>query len=490
VVGNHTESGTLSSAHGARWNEKPGSGVQEDVQEMFDRELDDYLDRELAAHADPGVKPARDEEVSAEHASVHALAVEEEQWLRTLPPPVSAPENPSELEVGELQLPEHLKPVPAVAAAPAMPPSEEEARWAALPAPLPGLAPVPNLAQPGWNLPKVAGPRPGQWVLAGALLGASAVGLLAVGVLWSMRDSLPSRAQLVAAYAPAGTVSVVPPPLVASQEETIRFVKDSPLVRQPELLPVSWNQPVEGPESALPGPMVKGRVASPPEPPAASPKPVQVAVVQAAPAPEKPAEVATETRKPIQARKALPVQERKAEREVKEWYLKDTQDEAPLMQAPAIARAPAPPVKAAPPPPETKEYDELDKDFAQKLGFTGTAKPAPDPRSLQSVWIPPEPGEGSVERLTPEDIQKVVATHQPAVASCIQQHKEAIPGLKGGQFTMRWFVDPSGSTSGVAMETRALRGTAMASCIEDAVKGWKFPRSQTQLGPIRFPFVF
>jgi hypothetical protein len=84
----------------------------------------------------------------------------------------------------------------------------------------------------------------------------------------------------------------------------------------------------------------------------------------------------------------------------------------------------------------------------------------------------------------------VVIANQPAISSCIQQHKEAIPGLGGGKFMVRWFVLPSGSTQQVAMETKALRGTALATCIEQLVRSWKFPKHRTQMGPIRFPFVF
>jgi hypothetical protein len=148
--------------------------------------------------------------------------------------------------------------------------------------------------------------------------------------------------------------------------------------------------------------------------------------------------------------------------------------------------------KAEPPPatPAPSEYDEFDREFAQELGFTKEAvRKQPEPK-VKTVWIPPDPAQDIPRTLTPEDIQRVVVTNQPAITSCIQRNKEAIPGLNGGKFVMRWFIYPSGSTYGVAMETQALRGTALATCIEDLVKDWKFPKHQTQMGPIRFPFIF
>jgi hypothetical protein len=172
----------------------------------------------------------------------------------------------------------------------------------------------------------------------------------------------------------------------------------------------------------------------------------------------------------------------------------DTEEEIPFMQEPVAARAPEPvaTAKPAPPaPPKPSEYDELDREFARQLGFTEDAvRNEPEKHGVKSVWIPPAPGEDLPQTLKPEDIQQVVASHQPAITSCIQRHKDAIPGLNGGKFMMRWFIHPDGSTYQVAMETQALRGTAMATCIEDLVRGWEFPKHQTQMGPIRFPFIF
>ncbi|MFL5345489.1 MAG: AgmX/PglI C-terminal domain-containing protein [Hyalangium sp.] len=540
----------MSSVQGAKWKAQPGSGVQREMEEALDTELDAYLDRELSVQPDPALKPSPAAEKSAERLqSVLSMAAEEEQWLRTLPPPEAPAESAIELEAGECPIPAHLKPKPApeVELAPPAEALRPETSWVAPPAPLPGLAAVPYLSQPGQLLPVALVPAPAApnrtlWVVSGVLVGVSTASLLVVGMLWMVRNSLPDRTQVAAAYMPAGSVTAVQPPPSAPAPEPVLSVKDSPRSRPPEPLVADWHATTEGATSALPGPVVPGRLSASREPPpapaaptanpepqaaptpgtivqaaaSAEPKAVAepVAIARAAQQPSRPVEATggkapavtrsseplvastkAETVKPretAQARRAPATQERQARRDLEDPPLEDTQEETPFMQPPPVA--PAPVAKAEPPPaapPETSEYDEFDKEFARKLGFTGKpVQKAPESKGVKSVWIPPAPGETIQESLTPEDIQKVVVTNQPAITSCIRRNKDAIPGLSGGKFMMRWFVSPDGSTYGVAMETQALRGTALATCIEGLVKDWKFPKHQNQMGPIRFPFIF
>jgi hypothetical protein len=490
VVENPTESGTLSFFRGAEWKSRPGSSVQVDVQESLDTELDAYLDRELFVQPDPEVKPSPAAEKPAERLqSVLALAAQEEQWLRTLPAPEEPPaENSKDLESGECPLPEHLKPKPdsKVTLAPPVAPVLGEVPWTPLPTPLPGLAVVPTLAQPGWSpasvpVPVVTASSRAPWLMTGALIGVSAASLLVAGMLWHERERLPDRAQVMAAYAPAGTVTAVSPAPATPAPERVLSVKDSPLVRPPEPFLADWRNSAEGAVEALPGPVVPGRTSASNESPPPAPAPNPEPTVKAAP---------VKPRETPQPKRAAAVQER---RDVEDPSLEDTEEEPPFMQQPVAASAPVV-AKAEPQPAaedESGEFDEFDKEFARQLGFTKDAvRKVPESKGVKSVWIPPDPAQDLPESLTPEDIQKVVVTNQPAITSCIHRHKDAIPGLKGGKFMMRWFIYPTGSTYGVALETQALRGTALATCIEGLAKDWKFPRHRTQMGPIRFPFVF
>ncbi|WP_224249217.1 AgmX/PglI C-terminal domain-containing protein [Hyalangium gracile] len=520
MVENQTEAGALSFVRGAEWKGRPGSGVQQDVQEALDTELDAYLDRELFVQPEPEVKPPPVEEKPAERLQgVLALAAAEEQWLRTLPPPEEPAENSKDLDGGECPIPEHLKPklleeVEPIAPVAALP---VEAPWAPPQAPLPGLAVAPHLAQPGWNVPVVPAPAveaPNRtlWVTAGALVGVSAASLLVTGMLWMVRDSLPDRTQVAAAYVPAGTVAAVAPPPATAVPERVLSVKDSPLSLQSESAVGDWRTAKDASEEALPGPLVPGRVTASSEPaPQAEPAPgaiAQAAVIPQAgisPEPGAIAHAAQESLRPTQptnvksremaqARKVSAAQAAQERRDIEDPSLEETEEEMPFMQQPAVAQAPAPIAKAAAESTdaaEPGEYEEFDKEFARELGFTKDAvRKVPESKGVKSVWIPPDPAEAVPESLTPEDVQKVVVTNQPAIASCIRRHKESIPGLTVGRFVMRWFVYPSGSTYGIAMETQALRGTALATCIEGLVRDWKFPQHQTQMGPIRFPFVF
>jgi hypothetical protein len=135
-------------------------------------------------------------------------------------------------------------------------------------------------------------------------------------------------------------------------------------------------------------------------------------------------------------------------------------------------------------------YSELDEDFARELGFTDDAeKKAVDPSASRTVYVPPAPD--AKQHLTPDDVKAVVVANQPAITACIRQHARGTPVEGGGRFTVRWSVLPSGDTSGVAMDTDALRATPLARCIEDVVRRWKFPAHQVRMEePIRFPFVF
>ncbi|NNC19432.1 AgmX/PglI C-terminal domain-containing protein [Corallococcus exiguus] len=134
---------------------------------------------------------------------------------------------------------------------------------------------------------------------------------------------------------------------------------------------------------------------------------------------------------------------------------------------------------------------EIDEDFARELGFTDEAEAsAPKQAQEKTVYIPPAPT-SEREQLVPSDITNVVVTNQPAIATCVQNFKAGTALENGGRFQMRWSVDTAGTVSGVAMETDALKGSPLAGCIEDQVRGWKFPVHRVAMNtPVHYPFVF
>ncbi|MBN1206242.1 MAG: AgmX/PglI C-terminal domain-containing protein [Myxococcaceae bacterium] len=485
MVEDQTESGEQLSARGTVWNAGPGCGVQVNVKEALDTDLDAYLDRELVTQPAPEVKPMPAAEKSAERIQgVLALAAEETQWLRTLPPPELPAENSQDLEGGECPIPEHLKAQPAPEVSPAEPVASAplEAPWTPLPAPLPGLAAAPHLMQPGWSPPVApvaasAESRRMPWIAMGALAGVSAVSVLVAGMLWMERTRLPDAAQVTAAPVLAAPVAAVAPPPARPTAEPV------PSKSEPKLPAVAG--------------IAHAAVAVP------EPKVIPTAGVATGgstssqvkrPAPAVASAAAVQPRKAPQARGAPVVKKEQEREDVEDPYLEDMEDEAPSLADPAPAPAPAAVAKATPPaPPKESGFEELDEDFARELGFTPDATPkVPESKGPKNVYIPPDPNEPIAERLTPAEVQKVVVANRPAIASCVRRHKEAgIPGLSGGRFVMRWSVYPdSGATYDIAMETDVLKGTPLATCLQDLVRRWRFPRHRVQQDPIRFPFVF
>lgn len=485
--------------------EDPTSGVQPTVKEALDAELDAYLDRELLQKPTNGVRSALKAEKTAERLqSVLALAAEEEQWLGVKPPEELPEESTLDLDGGACEIPEHLKVKPEPGVSPELlgAPSRQEAPWAQLPVPLPGLAVAPPLAQQGLSAPApvAAAHSRTPWLVTGALAGVSAASVFVAAMLWMTRDAPQDPAQVRAADAAVGSVAkraVVP---ATPAPEPGLFVKDSPRPREPERLVADWAAVANGTVEALPGPWVPGRAVATREPPPRVPVPAPEVVASGdkagASGAKRPEPVKTEVLKPpekVQARRAPAVEERQTRRQLEDPALEEEEEELPVLQPPQEARAPAV-AKAEPPPAAPSEPGdgaEFDEEFARKLGFTpDAARKKPEPTAVKSVWVPPDPDASLPETLSPKEVQQVVIANQPAISSCIQRHKEAIPGVSGGKFMVRWFILPSGSTQQVAMETKALKGTALATCIEDLVRGWKFPKHRTQMGAIRFPFIF
>jgi hypothetical protein len=533
-------SSEVSDTRGGTWNSVAGAGVQVHVQDALDTDLDAYLDRELSILPAQELSSTPAAQKPAERLQgVLALAAEEEQWMRTLPPPEQPAENSKDLEGSACELPEHLKPKPApVMAAPvSVEPVLPVVAYVPVQASLPGLTAVP-VPVPPWSRPVVAAPdvpHRSRWRVAGALAGMGAAGALAASLLWMARDIQLGHEE---ASVVAETVTAAPP--MPSVPE--RFVESSPLQRQEQPLVAEWS--AAGP---LPGPGVPGRQAGSPvvqaqTAVAVQPKTEPVAQAVAAPEPKAeplarevapkpqlsevtgamaratqrlgylspvgaasaPKEVRGTTPAPAPSVKAEDAKPRRAAAEAKpeprrlieDPYLEDTEAETPFMQQPRqAAPAPAAVAKAMPAPsapPEPNLYEDLDEDFARELGFTPGSKPrVPESNGVKSVWVPPDPANDLPESLAPEQIQQVVVANQPAIVSCIKRFKDTVPGVSGGKFVVRWFVHPDGSTYGQMVETKELRGTALGTCIERLVPGWKFPKHRVkQQEPIRFPFIF
>ena len=129
--------------------------------------------------------------------------------------------------------------------------------------------------------------------------------------------------------------------------------------------------------------------------------------------------------------------------------------------------------------------DDFDELFGTKKP-AATTKPA---GKTSTVYVPPEPGGGTLERLQQSDIMQVVLNNKPAIMKCVNEQRQKDPSLSG-KLVMRWTVQTSGKTTSVSCRTDEFRSSYMATCITGIIKGWSFPKHQKQGDPIDFPFTF
>ncbi len=241
------------------WNSAARSGVQLRVNDALDTELDAYLDRELSSQPASSLSSSQEVARSAERLQgVLALATEEEQWLRSLPPEQSA-ESAKELASQEVAIPEHLKAKPAPEQpsplTPVPVPTEPQQlviTYVPLLPTQPGLMTIPVPEQP-WNAPVTPAPaRRGRWLAAGAVVGVS-TGVLAAGLLWMMRAPLPEAAEVTQAHLSQVSVTAAALSPVRAPERGL-LVESSPLQRSPQPLVADWSA-----AGSLPGPVVPGQ---------------------------------------------------------------------------------------------------------------------------------------------------------------------------------------------------------------------------------------
>lgn len=82
----------------------------------------------------------------------------------------------------------------------------------------------------------------------------------------------------------------------------------------------------------------------------------------------------------------------------------------------------------------------------------------------------------------------VVRNHRSELRNCATKYKEQ--GGSSGSVVMSWAIEPDGRTSGVKV-AKGQEHAGMARCLEELIKGWRFPSySGPKMEPIEFPFQF
>ncbi|GMU05165.1 hypothetical protein ASNO1_14170 [Corallococcus caeni] len=498
--------------------------------ETFDAELDACLDRALTA-------PSEDDDTVPESFATGPLrtlldlASTEESWMQSLPPPSNdnaEPELTLSAEAANFVIPEWLRAEespssaseePSCGAVTAWDPAAPAPAWATPGSPAAAYAPQPWMPYapeaPEPPPPAIAdastrilGMSPMSFVSAVAM-GALAAGLLVVaGLRLTSKDDPHAAQPAPQAQAVLGTVAGAPQRTVGTTaaqvgapgtqgvaaaqqgasaaqagvqgtqayfgtqatpdfQQSLAGGVNTPSLTdaQRAAQALTPNTPVlAGPASA--GLTTGLHTLSPDPTPSTQPAPV------------------TKKKAPV-AQRAATLEAPEDTGEVREMSFGGEISEEELAQA-RQAAAEAEAEEAAQP------ESEIDEDFARELGFTDEAEAsAPKQAQEKTVYIPPAPTTSEREQLTPADVTNVVVTNQPAIATCVQNFKAGTALENGGRFQVRWSVDTSGTVSGVAMETEALKGSPLAGCIEDQVRGWKFPVHRVAMNaPVRFPFVF
>jgi len=86
------------------------------------------------------------------------------------------------------------------------------------------------------------------------------------------------------------------------------------------------------------------------------------------------------------------------------------------------------------------------------------------------------------------DIQSVVDANAAAVNSCYTKELKKSPDLKG-KLTVSISVNPAGKVSGVKVLEDSVGG-GVASCVQNKIRGWAFPRGKKGMVTVNQTFVF
>ncbi|RKH58148.1 hypothetical protein D7W81_29665 [Corallococcus aberystwythensis] len=497
--------------------------------ETFDAELDACLDLALST------EPSEDDDIVPESFATGPLrtlldlASTEESWMQSLPPPSNDNTEPQltlSAEAANFVIPEWLraeesKQEASCGAVTSWSPAAPSPAWATPGSPAEAYAPQPWMPYapeaPEPPPPAIAdastrilGMSPMSFVSAVAM-GALAAGLLVVaGLRLTSKDDPRAVQPAPQAQALAGTVTGAPQRVVgmqagapgtqgvaAAQQGTSAAQAGAPsfMGTQAHLgAPGTpdFSQSIAGAVNtpALTDAQRAAQALTPNTPVLAGPASAGLTTglhtLAPDPTPSTQSAPVTKKKAPV-AQRAATLEAPEDTGEVREMSFGGEISEEELAQA-RQAAAEAEAEEAAQP------GSEFDEDFAREMGFTDEAEsPEASARKQaqeKTVYVPPAPT-SERESLTPSDVTNVVVTNQPAIAACVQNFKAGTALENGGRFQMRWSVDTAGTVSGVAMETEALKGSPLAGCIEDQVRGWKFPVHRVAMNaPVRFPFVF
>ncbi len=89
-----------------------------------------------------------------------------------------------------------------------------------------------------------------------------------------------------------------------------------------------------------------------------------------------------------------------------------------------------------------------------------------------------------------EAIRRVIREHIREIRNCYEKELQRSPDLYG-KIVLEWDIEEEGRVSRCVVKSNALGNDAVANCIVNRLKTWKFPDPpKDQIGRVIFPFVF
>jgi len=126
-------------------------------------------------------------------------------------------------------------------------------------------------------------------------------------------------------------------------------------------------------------------------------------------------------------------------------------------------------------------------------------KPLPRIIGLIAAKDPPTPEQLEERRrkaqsltegpLTKEAIQAVVNHNIASMQRCYEERLLDHPGL-AGKVTMQWRINSEGTPEKVEATSDTLPDPAVARCIIEQVKTWRFPKAPPEGTQVNYPFMF
>lgn len=123
----------------------------------------------------------------------------------------------------------------------------------------------------------------------------------------------------------------------------------------------------------------------------------------------------------------------------------------------------------------------IDGELATAGGLRKSELPVHVPTARVEVEVP----DGKLDQAM---IRNVVNARKKSVSICYQREIKRNSGLRG-KMEFMVTVQPTGEVSRASVETPAFKGTELAGCIAEKIRGWRFPSFAGQPQKIVVPFV-